>query len=48
MQLAIFGGTGPTGQQLIEQALSSGHQVTALVRQPAKILQKDKHLLKAI
>src|SRR3954452_19321465 len=44
MQVAIFGGTGPTGQQLIEQALSSGHQVTALVRQPARIMQKDKCL----
>lgn len=44
MQVAIFGGTGATGQQLIEQALSSGHQVIALARQPAKIKQKDKYL----
>ena len=34
MKLAIFGATGGTGQQLVEQALAAGHQVTAVVRSP--------------
>ena len=35
MKLAIFGATGGTGRQLVEQALADGHQVTAFVRRPA-------------
>lgn len=34
MNLAVFGGTGGTGRQLIEQALLAGHTVRALVRSP--------------
>lgn len=37
MQLLIFGATGATGQHLVEQALSAGHQVTAFVREPARL-----------
>ena len=37
MRLTIFGATGRTGQQLVEQALSAGHAVTILVRDPAKV-----------
>lgn len=37
MQIALFGTTGGTGRQVLEQALVSGHTVTALVRDPAKI-----------
>ena len=37
MQLTIFGATGRTGQQLVEQAVSAGHIVTILVRDPAKM-----------
>ncbi len=44
MRLAILGATGPTGQQLVKQALQAGHMVTALVRNPAKLPIKDKHL----
>ncbi|HEX7703825.1 MAG TPA: NAD(P)H-binding protein [Kofleriaceae bacterium] len=36
MKLLILGGTGGTGRQLVEQALAAGHDVTALVRDPAK------------
>lgn len=32
MNLLILGGTGPTGRRLIEQGLSAGHRITALVR----------------
>lgn len=34
MNLVVFGGTGGTGRQLIEQALAAGHRVTAVVRRP--------------
>src|ERR1700754_4688135 len=44
MKLLIIGGTGGTGKQLIQQALEEGHQVTALVRNPEKIILKDAHL----
>ena len=37
MQIALFGATGGTGRQVLEQALSAGHTVTALVRDPTKI-----------
>jgi putative NADH-flavin reductase len=37
MKLAVFGGTGRTGRPVIEQALAAGHEVTALVRDPAKL-----------
>ena len=37
MKLTIFGATGGTGRQLVEQALAAGHTVTALVRDPAKL-----------
>jgi len=32
MKLAIFGATGGTGKQLVEQALAAGHEVVVLVR----------------
>lgn len=37
MQIALFGATGGTGRQVLEQALAAGHTMTALVRDPAKI-----------
>lgn len=37
MKIAIFGGTGKTGQQLVRQALDAGHTVTALARTPSKL-----------
>ena len=37
MKLTIFGATGATGVQLIEQALASGNQVVAYARNPLKI-----------
>jgi len=32
MKLLILGATGPTGRNLLDQALDAGHEVTALVR----------------
>ena len=37
MKLAVFGATGGTGKQVVEQALAAGHTVTVLVRDPAKL-----------
>ena len=37
MRLLIFGATGKTGQLLVRQAKERGHQVTAFVRDPAKL-----------
>ncbi len=37
MKLLIFGPTGGTGRQLVEQALEQGHPVTAFARNPAKL-----------
>ena len=37
MRIAIFGATGGTGRELLQQALDKGHEVTAIVRRPAAI-----------
>lgn len=40
MKIVIFGATGRTGCELVQQALEMGHAVTALVRNPAKIVPR--------
>lgn len=40
--LTIFGGTGPTGQLLVRQALDAGYEVTAFARTPTKLPQHDR------
>jgi putative NADH-flavin reductase len=37
MKLTIIAATGGVGQQLLRQALDAGHDVTAVVRNPAKV-----------
>jgi len=37
MKLAIFGSTGPSGLQLVQQSLDQGHHVTAFARTPSKL-----------
>lgn len=37
MKLTVFGATGGTGTSLVEQALAAGHEVTAVVRDPARL-----------
>ncbi len=44
MKIAIFGGTGGTGLQLIKQALQVGHHVKALLRTPSKLKIQDDNL----
>ncbi len=44
MKLTLFGASGRTGRPLVEQALAAGHEVTAFVRDPAKLLIKHDRL----
>jgi putative NADH-flavin reductase len=37
MKLTVLGATGATGTSLVSQALASGHEVTAIVRDPARL-----------
>jgi putative NADH-flavin reductase len=37
MRFTVFGATGGTGRQLVRQALGAGHEVTAVVRDPARV-----------
>ncbi|MFL4906361.1 NAD(P)-dependent oxidoreductase [Streptomyces sp. MMS24-I2-30] len=37
MNLTVFGATGGIGQEIVRQALSAGHKVTAVVRDPARL-----------
>ncbi len=37
MKIAIFGGSGRTGQHVVKQALEKGHQVVVLARNPDKL-----------
>jgi putative NADH-flavin reductase len=43
-RLLILGATGRTGQHLVAQALEQGHQVTAFVRDPAKLPTRHERL----
>ena len=44
MNLTVLGATGPTGTQLVEQALAAGHHVTALARSPKKLIITNPNL----
>ena len=48
MKIAIFGATGGTGRQLLEQALEEGHSVTACVRDASKLEDVTSSNLKII
>jgi putative NADH-flavin reductase len=37
VKIAIYGGTGDVGRQILEDALARGHEVTASARNPAKL-----------
>jgi putative NADH-flavin reductase len=43
-KLLILGATGPTGQQLVTQALEAGHQVTGYARTADKIAVRHERL----
>ena len=44
MKLTIFGASGRTGTHLVEQALAAGHDVVALIRNPAKLTVRHERL----
>jgi uncharacterized protein YbjT (DUF2867 family) len=44
MNLVVLGATGRTGRLVVEQALSAGHSVTALVRSPQKLTTHHPNL----
>jgi putative NADH-flavin reductase len=47
MKLTIFAATGGIGQQLLEQALAAGHDVTAVVRNPKKLSGEEVRIFTA-
>ena len=44
MKLTVFGPTGSTGEQIVRQALASGHEVTAVARRPEAVSLTDPQL----
>jgi putative NADH-flavin reductase len=44
MKVVVFGASGRTGRQLLKQGLANGHQVTAFVRNPARIAVADPRI----
>jgi putative NADH-flavin reductase len=44
MKLVVFGSTGGIGAQVVEQALDTGHTVTAVARHPSAIILRHANL----
>ena len=44
MKIALIGATGFVGSRLLTEALDRGHQVTAILRTPAKLTVQNQHL----
>lgn len=44
MRLTVFGPTGATGEQIVRQALTAGHEVTAVARQPEAVRPAHRQL----
>ncbi|MDH6118291.1 uncharacterized protein YbjT (DUF2867 family) [Kitasatospora sp. GAS204A] len=42
MKLTVFGATGGVGREVVRQALGAGHEVTAVVRDPARLPVPDR------
>ncbi|MHA7961601.1 NAD(P)-dependent oxidoreductase [Streptomyces sp. L500] len=43
-KIALFGATGTIGSRVLREALDRGHQVTAVVRDPAKLTEQHPNL----
>lgn len=48
MRLTIFGGTGMVGGHLVRRALAAGHEVTAVVRDPARLAEPRRDALHVV
>ncbi len=44
MKIALFGATGHVGHAILDEALSRGYEVVAIVRDPARLSRRDAHL----
>lgn len=44
MRIAVLGATGPSGVQVLKEALHRGHEVKAIVRSPDKLVVKHDKL----
>lgn len=44
MRLTVFGATGGVGGEIVRQALEAGHEVTAVVRDPARLTATGERL----
>lgn len=44
MKIALYGATGNIGRRILNEALARGHEVTAVVRDPAKVATQDARL----
>src|SRR5438105_2121510 len=44
MRIALFGANGTIGQRIMQEALSRGYQVTAVVRDPSSFKKKGEKL----
>lgn len=43
-RILVLGASGPTGREVVKQALDAGHEVTAFVRNPAKLAMTHDRL----
>ncbi len=46
MKIIVFGASGRTGQELVNQALAAGHHVTAFLREPKSLSLQHANLTK--
>ena len=44
MKIALFGATGHIGQSILDEALSRGYEVVAVVRDPSRLAQRNDKL----
>ena len=44
MRIALFGATGHIGHAILDEALARGHEVTAIVRDPARLDRRHERL----
>src|SRR5215469_15265263 len=45
MKVLVFGASGGTGHELVEQGLARGHAITAFVRRPEKLTIRHENII---